>query len=300
MTAAVESGWIGGRMGESFVDPLNDYVTDLVPTSWDRDMVRERKASIIARLTSSGFSVLGQYEAGSFAHGTGVRGHSDVDVMVRFAADTRPLLPSSTLNRMKSALESLGWGYSTVVSSPVVRISSWSGPDFEVAPAFLNSSSGSIDVVKIPGRADEWVLSAPTVHNALVNTQNARLSAKVKPLVRLIKMWKYAHSLPVSSFYLEMRVAEYCRGENSILYGIDMIRVMAKLVDTELRDMNDPSGITGRIPACASEAKRLKTLASARSALGHLRDAEAYRTAGDRYNWWKAMSDVLPEVPYPL
>jgi hypothetical protein len=45
--------------------------------------------------------------------------------------------------------------------------------------------------------------------------------------------------------------------------------------------MNDPSGITGRIPACSCDAKRTTALTSAKAALTYLADAERHWSNDD-------------------
>jgi len=73
-----------------------------------------------------------------------------------------------------------------------------------------------------------------------------------QPLIRLLKAWKYNAAAPVSSFYLEMRAAEYAAREGVIIFDIDLVRVMNVIVAAKARSMNDPAHIVGRIPACAS------------------------------------------------
>ena len=146
----------------------------------------------------------------------------------------------------------------------------------------------------IAGRGDEWVLSAPGAHLAYVNKQNDRLSKKVKPLIRLLKAWKHNVGAPVSSFYLEMRTAEYAAGETVIIYDIDLRSVMNAIVAADARDMTDPAHIVGRIPACASDEKRRSTPSRLlNAAISELRAADAAKTAGDRYGYWQAMRNVF-------
>jgi len=152
----------------------------------------------------------------------------------------------------------------------------------------------------IAGRGDEWVLSAPGAHLAYVNRQNDRLGKKVKPLVRLVKAWKHNVGAPVSSFYLEMRTAEYAAKETVIVYDVDLVRVMNVIVDADARDMNDPAHIVGRIPACASDEKRRRTMGMLSTAISELRAADAAKAVGDRHAYWLAMRSVFgSSYPWP-
>jgi hypothetical protein len=118
--------------------------------------------------------------------------------------------------------------------------------------------------------------------------------------MRLLKAWKSNVGGPVSSFYLEMRAAEYAEDEIVIIYDVDLHRVMSVMVAAGARDMNDPARIVGRIPACASEEKRRRTLTLLSAAISNLRDADEAKTAGDRSAYWQAMYKVFGNgYPWP-
>jgi Second Messenger Oligonucleotide or Dinucleotide Synthetase domain len=240
------------------------------------------------------------FESGSWTHGTSIKAKSDVDYMA-VATGTRPRWPSSALEAAKTAVKGCDWKINDVrVSSPVIGITYYTQPDFEVAPAWFNKRISGFDVYWIAGRGDEWVLSAPGAHLVYVNQQNDRLSKKVKPLVRLLKAWKHHVGAPVSSFYLEMRTAEYAAGETSIIYDIDLRRVFNSIVAAGARDMNDPAHIVGRIPACASDEKRRRTVGMLSAALSNLRAADEAMSAGDRSAYWVAMRNVFgTDYPWP-
>jgi hypothetical protein len=248
----------------------------------------------------SSLRVTSMFESGSWTHGTSIGAKSDVDYMA-VATGTRPTWPSSALAAAKVAVKGSDWKITAVkVSSPVIAVTYYTPPNFEIAPAWYKERVRGFDVYHIAGRGDEWVLSAPGVHLAYVNRQNDRLSKKVKPLVRLLKAWKYHVGAPVSSFYLEMRAAEYAAGETSIIYDIDLRRVMNKIVAADARDMTDPEHIVGRIPACASEEKRRLTMTMLRAAVASLYDANVAKDAGDRSKYWQAMYQVFGSgYPWP-
>ncbi|RKU06397.1 hypothetical protein C6501_18675 [Candidatus Poribacteria bacterium] len=51
----------------------------------------------------------------------------------------------------------------------------------------------------------EWGLSSPAAHKAYLRRVDADLQKKVKPLIRLIKTWKYFNNIRISSYYLEKK-----------------------------------------------------------------------------------------------
>jgi hypothetical protein len=105
--------------------------------------------------------------------------------------------------------------------------------------------------------------ASPDAHNAFVRQIDERLGGKLKPLIRFAKAWKCYRQVPISSFYLELRVASFMRDDSSIIYDIDLNTVFRKLCDCGLAAMQDPMGISGHIPAAKSAAR----LADARSKL---------------------------------
>lgn len=272
---------------------LEAFAQSLAPPAPDRTEVSARRAKIQAALGQSSLAVGSMFESGSWSHGTSVKAHSDVDYMA-VAGSSKPFSPSSALSVAKAAIANCDWKINSVaVSSPVVAVTYYQPPNFEIAPAWYKERKNGFDVYWIGGRGDEWVLSAPRAHLEYVNRQNDRLGKKVKPLVRLIKAWKYHATVPVSSFYLEMRTAQHAAGESSIVYEIDLVLVLNDLIAAGARDMNDPEHIAGRIPACSSEEKRRRTLALAEEARTHLNSAEDARKRGDRLAYWREMAAVF-------
>jgi hypothetical protein len=279
---------------------LVEYAGKIYPGAYDRTEASTRRKVVETALYRSSLRVTDMFESGSWTHGTSITAKSDVDYMA-VATGKRPFFPSSALIAAKTAVKECDWKIASVcVSSPVIAVKYHTQPHFEVAPGWYKEQVSGWNVYWIAGRKDEWVLSAPNAHLSYVNKQNERLNKKLKPLIRLLKAWKYNTDAPVSSFYLEVRAAEYAAREDVIIFDIDLVRVMNVVEAAEARSMNDPAGIVGRIPACASGEKRRRTLTLLRSAVSDLRTAEAARLAGNRTEYWLAMRKVFgPDYPWP-
>lgn len=282
-------------------DPLEHFIGSLVPVQFDRVIASKRKEGIEGLLSTTSIKSDFLFETGSWSHGTGIAAKSDVDYMA-WIDSARPSLPSSALSRLRQVIDdSFGLDvYKVRTSSPVVSVEFYTGPHFEIVPAYYERSVTDTVVYWIPGRGDEWVLSAPEAHLDYVDRQNDRLGTKVKPLVRLMKAWKYFVEAPVSSFYLEMRTAEYAAGESSIVYDIDLPAVFRTIIGAGARAMNDPEGLVGRIPACASKEKRARTLSLMQDAVNSLDLADDAKRRGNQNDYWSNMYDVFgPDFPYP-
>lgn len=281
---------------------VDEYVKTLAPLDYDRSKVARRRSAMETKVAKSRLLGGRWFESGSWTHGTAVKGHSDVDFMVPMSAP-RPNRSSSALASLKSALSGSRFDVlDRQVSSPTVKVRFITAPHFEVVPAWHCKTVRQDKVFWIPAPGDGWAESAPSAHLRFVNKQNDRLAKRVKPLARLLKQWKVHTGAPVSSFYLEMRTAEYARGERVIYFHTDLRYLMGRLIDNGLRDMNDPTGLVSRIGAVSSEQNRVKTLRLLNAAKSHL-DA-AYELDGkpgrtDKARYWLHMKAVFGDFPYP-
>lgn len=279
---------------------LSEYASAVTPKPPDRSVVAARRAEMEGALTKSGFRDAFVNESGSFRHGTGVRAHSDVDYIV-WTIGPRPTLPGTQLTALRDTLYVNMYSASrATVSSPTVRVEFAGPPYFEVVPAWWSHDVNGDEVFYIPGPGDEWVKSIPKAHNRYVSDINDTHGKKVKQLIRLLKAWKYHVGAPVSSFYLEIRTARYAKGEATILYRADLRIVMGRILNEEVRDLNDPLGLVGRIPGCASDAKRATTKRLLHEAVEALDEADEAYSADDKTGYWIAMSRLFgTDFPWP-
>ena len=279
---------------------LDAFAATLAPTQYDKTEASTRRVNVQEALRKSTLNVTSMFESGSWSHGTAIKAKTDVDYMA-VATGTKPTYPSSALTSAKTAMTGCDWKIIGVsASSPVVKVTYNSQPHFEIAPVWFKETKTGHAVYWIAGRGDEWVLSAPAAHLAYVNRENDRLSKRVKPLIRLLKAWKSHVGAPVSSFYMEMRAVEHSAGEMTIYYYFDLRSCFRKMINAEVRDMNDPEGIVGRIPACSSDDERRQTVQMMKTACSNLERAEDARSRNDKNAYAAAMRQVFGVgYPYP-
>ncbi len=248
---------------------FEDFLARLVPTEAQRKAGQTHrstvKAALEAKLTVNSF-----FETGSFTHGTGVRGHSDIDALVSIG-NIKPDTSATALAWVKRALEARFPNSDVTIRRPAVVIKFAGGYEtWEVIPGFL-TGRGTTDqyVYDIPGPTVDvgWIDSAPKEHLGYVNECNvAPHQGDAKDLARLLKAWKYANSVPVSSFYLEMRCAQHVAKQTTYVHVWDVRQMLEELSSMELGPMNDPRGATGRIYACSTGAKATDALSKLKTA----------------------------------
>lgn len=282
-------------MPRTIDEGFRDFLTKLTPSAGESQGAKKHRASIEACLKSN-FDLQRFTRIGSFGNGTSISGYSDVDYLA--CIPTQHLTQNSTysLSKIRGALDLRFPNTGVRVSCPAVTVpfGNTAAETTEVVPADYVGESNGVSVYDIADCNDGWRRVSPDAHNAYVDYYNRKFGGKVKPLIRFIKAWKYFRNVPISSFYLEMRVAKYASTESSIIYEWDVKRVLTALLDSELASMQDPMGVSGYIAACKTDAKRNDALSKLETAQGRAEKALLASQAGnvsDAFDWWRLMYD---------
>lgn len=281
-------------MAKTLEQGFEAFLTRLAPLASEHDTAKSHKDSVKSCLEKN-YGCHTFFETGSFGNGTGIRHFSDTDYFAALATDKVYTDSAYTLRKVKESLQyTFHKTDGIVVNTPAVQIpfGTYASETLEVTPCTFN---GLVDTplgrkasYDIPNYAGGWMASSPSAHNAYVLKQDERLGYRLKPLIRLIKAWKFYNNVPISSFYLELRTTKYAEGESGITYDWDVKRVMKVLYDNDLANIQDPMGISGYVKACSSDAKREEALSKLRT--GHTRAENAFEkresNVDDAFFWW--------------
>lgn len=233
------------------------FLQRLTPTTGESTAARNHRASIKTCLESN-FDMTSFFQTGSFGNGTSISGHSDVDYFAEIPACNLKANSTTALSEVRDALKKRFPTTNVRVNCPavVVPFGTDAKESTEVTPAdYIKTTEDEYRVYDIPDCSDGWMRSSPDAHNAYVREVNEDLGFKVKPLIRFIKAWKYYRNVPISSFYLELRVAKYAEDKSWITYSKDVKGVLSYLDSIDLANMRDPKGISGYISPCSTDAK---------------------------------------------
>jgi hypothetical protein len=272
---------------------FRDFLTKLTPSDAESEAAKSHRASIQGRLQRD-FGLRRFTRIGSFGNGTSISGHSDVDYLASLSRETLTQSSAYSLGKIRDSLADRFPSAGVRVNCPavVVPFGTTKSETTEVVPADYIDEKNGFKVYDIADCQDGWMRASPDAHIAYVATANDRLSGKVKPLIRYIKAWKFFRDVPISSFYLELRVAKYSLGEKSIIYGIDLKRVFRLLLDGQLASMQDPMGVSGYIAPCKTEAQRQDALSKLETALARAEkawDAKERDNISDAFDWWRLL-----------
>jgi hypothetical protein len=282
-------------MPRSINQGFEDFLIKLKATASESDMAKQHRASIETCLKSN-FGLKRFVRIGSFGNGTNVSGYSDVDYLA--SIPTNQLTQSSTysLAKVRTALDARFPATGVRVNCPAVAVpfGKYRSEDTEVVPADYVQELNGFKVYEIADGNGGWMRISPDSHNAYVARVDTALSGRVKPLIRFVKAWKFIRNVPISSFYLEMRVAKYAEGESSIVFDIDVKRVLRSLLDHQLARMQDPTGFSGYISACKTKAQEEDALSKLSTATARAEKAVAAGLDGDiaaAFDWWRLVYD---------
>jgi hypothetical protein len=278
-------------MPRTIEEGFRDFLATLTPSSTESAAAKSHRASIETRLKQD-FGLRRFTRIGSFGNGTSISGYSDVDYLASLPRDALTDNSTYSLKKVRDALDARFPNTGVRVSCPAIAVpfGATKSETTEVVPADYIEEEHGYKVYEIADCGGGWRRASPDAHNTYVASSNDRLKGKVKPLVRFIKAWKFFRDVPISSFYLELRVAKYANGENSIVYDIDVKRVLCQLRDCELADMQDPMGISGYIAACKTTAAYEDAMSKLDTAATRSEKAREAANAGcidDAFDWWR-------------
>jgi hypothetical protein len=277
---------------------FNTFISRLAPLTSEHNKATTHKSSVKSSLTNS-HGCTNLFETGSFGNGTGVRHYSDTDYFAVIPSNSLYNNSASSLRTVKEALDRTFWKtYGIAVNCPAVKIpfGQYKSEELEVTPCYHNgmvdTSLGKYRKYGIPNCSSGWMNSSPAAHNAYVREQDKKLNNKLKPLIQLVKAWKYFNSVPIMSFYLELRITKYAEAESSIVYDIDIKNILKKLNDNALAAIRDPMGISGLISPCKTESQKqtaLSKLKTAATRAEKARIANSNERMDDAYYWWNLL-----------
>ena len=248
-------------MPRSIEEGFADFFAKLKATAPESDAAKRHRTTIDACLKSN-FGLQRFVRIGSFGNGTSISGYSDVDYLASIPTSQLTRSSHYSLTKVRDALDRRFPLTDVRVNSPAISVpfGTYRSETTEVVPADFIHVSNGYKVYEIADGEGGWMRVSPDSHNDYVARVDAKHFGHVKPLIRFVKAWKYLRNVPISSFYLEMRVAKYADGEPSIVYDIDVNRILRALWDNQLAKVQDPTGFSGYISACKTDLQHKDAL----------------------------------------
>lgn len=282
-------------MPRTVEEGFDDFLTKLKAKAPETEAAKRHRASIEECLVHN-FGLKRFVRIGSFGNGTSVSGYSDIDYLASIPTGQLRQSSAYSLTKIRDALDRRFPRTGVHVNTPAVAVpfGTYRSESTEVVPADFVGEIMGYRVYEIADGDGGWMRVSPDSHNDYVARVDQRLNQRVKPLIRFIKAWKFCRNVPISSFYLEMRVAKYAEDESAIVYDIDIFRVLKSLWDHQLAKLQDPTGFSGYVTACKTGAQREDALSKLNTAVVRAQKArEASRDGrtSDAFDWWRLLYD---------
>lgn len=175
---------------------------------------------------------------GSWTHGTAIAGCSDWDYFL-VAKTSRPDSPDAVLSRISTSLRFNVEGLvEWQVDRPAVRvIDPFDDSKLDLVPAF-KASRHDYHIADL--ELNTWMGSNPNAHLSFLD-RASRQYVDLIPLIRLMKYWKYANEIPISSLYLEMKASSFVLDAPSPTYLEGLMGLLSSICRDGLRPIQDPS-----------------------------------------------------------
>lgn len=278
---------------------FKNFLRTLKPTFKESDAAKRHRASIETCLKNN-FGITRFVRTGSFGRGgTSISGYSDVDYFAQIPTSNLEKNSKLMLRRIRDVLDKRFPRTGVRVNRPAVIIPFH--PDgkekTEVTPAgYVEvTTKDEYKVYNIPDFSGGWMRSSPDAHKAYVRKIDQKLGSKVKPLIRFVKAWKFYQRVPISSFYLELRIAKFIERNPRVAYDtydIAVKRVFSHLHDIKLAKIRDPIGISGSIRPCSTDKKLEKAKSKLSTALNRAQracDAGKSGNIEDAFRRWNML-----------
>lgn len=262
-------------MPRTINEGFDDFLKKLTPTDSEREAAKSHRSSIETRLKND-FDMKNFFRIGSFGNGTSISGYSDVDYLASLKSNFYGSDSSYSLSKVRKSLDERfpATGVNVRCPAVVVPFGTTRSETTEIVPANFISRENDCNTYEISDCNVGWMKVSPEAHNNYVRKIDQKLNGQLKPLIRFIKAWKYFQNVPISSFYLELRVAKYADTETSILHYIDIKSIFKLLQNIELASIQDPTGVSGCISACKTSADQIIALSKLNTAV--VRSERAY------------------------
>jgi hypothetical protein len=270
-------------MAKTTAQSFTEFAGKLVPTLIQSAMIESRHRIVEEQLREafgpdSSMPVLDVRKIGSVDRGTIIRPLHDVDLMAVFDPDVftfafRFFGSRDFITRVRNALND---STATIVGTrgQAVRIFYAKGPMVDIAPVFPIRGGG----YWIPNGRNGWLKTDPDLHKRWIGERHAALHRHLKPFARLVKRWNRVHSERLSSFHIEVMVANTFG-----TIGANSRATAARFFDWGARQLHcrDPAGHSGDLASKLTRDQQRAILQSFAAAKERAERANSAEQAGN-------------------
>jgi hypothetical protein len=167
------------------------------------------------------------YYGGSFAKHTAIAASFDLDIVIYFAAGRPKDLYESVESRLRAA------GHSVIRHNVALRLQYTPGWHVDVVPGRAHDDSFEY--------ADLWANDRATTRQTSLKRHIELARSGDREVIRLLKLWRARHVVPVGAFVLELAAARALRDATHLALEARFRRVLELLSRLETIRLVDPA-----------------------------------------------------------
>lgn len=281
-------------MPRTVEEGFDAFLKKLQPLTSEHSRAVSHKGSVLSCLKNN-FDQCNLFETGSFGNGTGVRHYSDTDYFAVLKAEYVRKNSATVLRDLREALEyTFPRTRDIRVKSPAVSVpfGKYESEMLEITPCVFHGMIRGHRAFRIPDGNGGWLRSSPDAHNRYVREQDKKMGGRLKPLIQLLKAWKFYQNVPIRSFYLELFTARHLAKRHRLNLPFDLYKLFIALYAQELNDFNDPMGVTLGLAACNTDNQRntaMSRLATATSRAQKAIEADQRGRTDLAFEYWQKL-----------
>jgi hypothetical protein len=221
------------------------------------------------------------FSIGSFARGTMCEGERDIDLMMILDADTYwSRYQNDSSEFLYACRNTLAKKYTRtdVSSKRVAVVLDFDEIRTEVVPGFARRGGGYL----IPSGTGGWQATNPPYHTQLVAERDAAAAGRLKPVIKLMKLWNLANGHRLASVHVELMVVA-AEALPITSWPFEVTFCLGKLRSLVPSWFADPWMYGGAIDRGLADTDRSVAAALLETDLKRATDAEAYRKAGNEF-----------------
>lgn len=254
-------------MTRKILKGFDEFLIMLNPLTFEHDKVNYQISKVESSLFK-GFGPCSILGAGSTYNQTAIRHHSNNNIFIKIPSENLPICSNEALLILKETLLStFNDNVKITINNMSVAIAFgvYASETLMITPSISNgliqTSIGEVETIKIPKYDCDWDIISPKAYQDFLDKENLRLNLKLKPLIRLLKAWKFYNDVPINSFYLEMSLLRYVSAKNNIEYDIDICEYLQYLIKNQLAIIENLMGFSSIITNYRTKTEKENILA---------------------------------------
>ncbi len=267
-------------MATTVTGSFNELLRRLELTT-DQTSTAETRAKGLKDYLDANFKMADRaFTVGSYRRGTLIRPERDVDLLSPLSVrDYWQTYKGDSREFLYMVRDKLNGGYAkTAVSSKQIAVVL----DFtviraEIVPGFRREGGGFL----IPDGQKRWIATNPPYHTNLIRDRDGELGGKLKPLIRLMKLWNIADGHHLRSFHVELIVWRMWKPATSLpAYASAMMQSLNAMAGWLKSNFADPWSAGSAIDDYLKSDERAQVRRMLQEDYKAAQEAEELRKAG--------------------